>query len=154
MSRHELWVDALGELASVDGSELWWDTAAPVPTLAGISGGQVLSLPGGVTGVGRVWTAPGWRAARPTDQGDPWAVLGAGILPDPVPGGTTTTGSGGLPAGLTLTGSGGVDVAGLEWLGARAYDPGARGFLSTDPLAPVLGRGGMVILMLMRVITR
>ena len=49
--------------------------------------------------------------------------------------------SGGLPAGISLTGNGGLDVAGLEWLGARAYDPAARGFLSTDPLAPVLGAG-------------
>ena len=40
-----------------------------------------------------------------------------------------------------MTGNGGLDVAGLEWLGARAYDPGARGFLSTDPLSPVLGAG-------------
>ncbi|KAD3633062.1 hypothetical protein GD627_09470 [Arthrobacter yangruifuii] len=49
--------------------------------------------------------------------------------------------SGGLPGGISLTGSGGLDVAGLEWLGARAYDPAARGFLSIDPLAPVLGAG-------------
>lgn len=40
-----------------------------------------------------------------------------------------------------MTGNGGVDVAGLEWLGARVYDPAARGFLSTDPLNPVLGAG-------------
>ena len=46
-----------------------------------------------------------------------------------------------LPAGITLTGNGGLDVAGLEWLGARAYDPATRGFLSTDPLSPVLGAG-------------
>jgi RHS repeat-associated protein len=46
-----------------------------------------------------------------------------------------------LPAGVTLTGNGGLDIAGLEWLGARAYDPDSRGFLSTDPLAPVPGAG-------------
>lgn len=136
-SGHELWVDALGELASVDGAELWWDTASPIPTLAGIGGGQVLSLPGGVTGIGEAWTAPGWRAARPTDQADPWAILGTPAIPDPTPGNT----AGALPAGISLTGNGGVDVAGLEWLGKRAYDPAIRGFLSTDPLAPVLGAG-------------
>jgi RHS repeat-associated protein len=81
LSRHELWLDALGELAAVDRSELWWDTAA-------------------VSGLAAV-----------------------------------------LPAGVTLTGNGGLDAAGLEWLGARAYDPVTRGFLSTDPLAPVLGTG-------------
>ncbi|WP_264356271.1 DUF6531 domain-containing protein [Pseudarthrobacter sp. MM222] len=142
-SRHELWVDALGELAGIDGSELWWDTANPVPTLTGIGGGQVLSLRGGVTGIGDAWIAPGWRAARPTDQTDPWAVIGAPTVLDPGPGGTAGAGAAGLgavpglagvlPAGITLTGNGGLDIAGLEWLGARAYDPGARGFLSTDP---------------------
>ncbi|SEJ82674.1 YD repeat-containing protein, partial [Arthrobacter sp. yr096] len=68
VSRHRLHVDALGELATVDGTPLWWDTAAPVPTLAGANTTQILSLPGGVTGIGDAFTAPGWRAARPTDQ--------------------------------------------------------------------------------------
>ncbi|MEC5193522.1 RHS repeat-associated core domain-containing protein [Arthrobacter sp. MP_M4] len=150
-SRHELWVDSLGELAAVDGSELWWDTAHPIPTLTGIGAGQVLSLPGGVTGIGDAWTAPGWRAARPTDQTDPWAVIGAPTVPAPGLGGTAgadaaglgaASGSAGvLPAGITLTGNGGLDIAGPEWLGARAYDPATRGFLSTDPLAPVIGAG-------------
>ncbi|XTR53030.1 DUF6531 domain-containing protein [Pseudarthrobacter sp. So.54] len=173
-SRHELWVDALGELAGIDGALLWWDTANPVPTLTGITtstvgdgsggtagigiaggGGQLLSLPGGVTGIGDAWTASGWRAARPTDQTDPWAVLGTPIMPDPSPGlnpdamagaGSAGLGAGAgpvglLPAGVSLTGSGGVDIAGLEWLGARAYDPLTKGFLSTDPLAPILGAG-------------
>ncbi|WP_394251280.1 DUF6531 domain-containing protein [Arthrobacter pityocampae] len=161
--RHRLWVDALGELAGIDGIRLWWDTANPIPTLTNITpatttgsgdpgtGGQVLSLPGGVTGIGDAWTAPGWRASRPTDETDPWAVLGTPTVP--TPGGMTgadTAGLGagavsglvgGLPAGVSLTGHGGVDIAGLEWLGARAYDPATRGFLSTDPLAPVLGAG-------------
>ncbi len=44
-----------------------------------------------------------------------------------------------LPTGVSLTADGGLSIAGLEWLGARVYDPAARGFLSTDPLAPVLG---------------
>ncbi|MEQ4521115.1 hypothetical protein ABLI39_17335, partial [Pseudarthrobacter sp. B907] len=124
---HELWVDALGELAAIDGSELWWDTTNPIPTLAGIGGDQVLSLPGGVTGIADAWITPGWRAARPTDQADPWAVIGAPAVPDPGPGGTAGAGAAGLgavpalagvlPAGITLTGSGGLDIAGLEWLG-------------------------------------
>lgn len=141
-SRHGLWVDALGELARIDGAEVWWDTANALPTLAGMGGGQVLAVPGGVTGVGDVWMAPGWRAARPTEQTDPWAVIGLPALP--TPGGTAGAVPGAavmLPTGISLTGNGGVDVAGLEWLGARAYDRAARGFLSTDPLAPVLGAG-------------
>ncbi|WP_461173928.1 DUF6531 domain-containing protein [Arthrobacter sp. Z1-9] len=144
VSRHSLWVDALGELAAVDRLELWWDTANPVPTLAGIGGGQVLSLPGGVTGVGEAWTAPGWRAARPTDQADPWAVVGTSTVMEPTPEKAAGAAAGlasVLPAGIRLTGNGGVDIAGLEWLGARAYDSASRGFLSTDPLVPVLGAG-------------
>lgn len=146
-ARHALWVDALGELASVDGCPVWWDTASPVPALAGIGDEQVLNLPGGFTGFGESWLAPGWRAARPTDETDPWAVLGASVVPDPgtVPGlgvpGALSGLPGVLPSGVGLTGNGGLDVAGLEWLGARAYDPMSRSFLSTDPLAPVLGAG-------------
>ncbi|HEY9291016.1 MAG TPA: RHS repeat-associated core domain-containing protein, partial [Microlunatus sp.] len=34
-----------------------------------------------------------------------------------------------------------LTVAGLEWMGARAYDPSTRGFLSTDPLAAIPGAG-------------
>jgi RHS repeat-associated protein len=148
VSRHGLWVDALGELAGVDGSQLWWDTASPIPTLTGIGGGQVLSLPGGVTGIGDAWTAPGWRATRPNR---PLGRPRPPAIPDPTSGGTAGAGASGvgsmpglagvLPAGISLTGNGGLDVAGLEWLGARAYDPASRGFLSMDPLAPVLAAG-------------
>lgn len=67
---------------------------------------------------------PTWRAARATDTADPWSAL------------DTATG---LPAGVDLTATGGLAVAGLEWLGARVYDPSARGFLSVDPLPPVIG---------------
>ncbi|CEA06761.1 Putative deoxyribonuclease RhsC [Arthrobacter saudimassiliensis] len=155
-ARHRLRVDALGELAGVDGCDLWWDTANPIPTLAGIADQQVMHLPGGITGIGGTWTAPGWRAARPTDTADPWAVLGTPVVPAPggaligeTPGAGDGTGAdaglgsvpGLLPAGIRLTAGGGLDVAGLEWLGKRAYDPAVRGFLSTDPLAPVLGAG-------------
>ncbi len=140
-ARHRLWVDALGELASVDSCPVWWDSASPIPTLAGIGDEQVVNLPGGVTGIGDAWIAPGWRAARPTDETDPWAVLGTSVIPEPGVVSGTGAMSGGLPSGIGLTGNGGLDVAGLEWLGARAYDPAARGFLSTDPLSPVLGAG-------------
>ncbi|MFM9432356.1 hypothetical protein [Arthrobacter sp. MP_2.3] len=119
LSRHELWVDALGELAAIDGVELCWYTANPVPTLAGVSGGQVLSLSGGVTGIGEAWSAPGWRVARPTDHTDPWAVVGAPSIPGPGLGSSAGPGVAGmgavsgpadaLPAGITLTGGGGLD---------------------------------------------
>jgi len=127
-ARTDVWADALGELAAVDDVEAWWDTAAAVPSLVSIGGTSVLDLPGGVIAVGSEWATQGWRDARATDASDPWAVL-AGV-----------TGAG-LPAGVGLTATGGVSIGGLEWLGARVYDPAARGFLSVDPLAPVLGAG-------------
>ena len=161
-SRHTLWVDALGELASVDGCPVWWDSASPIPTLAGIGDGQVLSLPGGVTGIGEAWIAPGWRAARATDQDDLWAVLGASVIPEPgtVSGsaglgpGATPGMAGGLPAGIGLTGDGGLDIAGLEWLGAQAYDPAARGFLSTTRCPRCWVPGGTATRIPMRATTR
>jgi len=47
----------------------------------------------------------------------------------------------GAPArsGLALGYRGELEFAGLTWLRARAYDPSTRGFLSPDPLPPVLG---------------
>nr|WP_258366399.1 RHS repeat-associated core domain-containing protein [Curtobacterium sp. MCPF17_011] len=123
-----VWVDALGELAEVGDVDVWWDSASPAPTLVAIGGETVLDLPGGAVAVGDAWTLPGWRSARATDAADPWAVLASVEGAD-------------LPAGIGLTASGGVSVAGLEWLRARIYDPAARGFLSVDPLAPVLGAG-------------
>jgi RHS repeat-associated protein len=124
--RLDVWVDALGELAEVGGVAAWWDSAAVVPSLISIADTSLLDLPGGVTAIGEAVTQPAWRSARATDAADPWAALAA----------VTDVG---LPAGVSLTGSGGVSVAGLEWLGARVYDPAARGFLSVDPLAPILG---------------
>jgi RHS repeat-associated protein len=45
----------------------------------------------------------------------------------------------GLPETLGIGPAGELSVGGLEWLGARAYDPVSRGFLSVDPLPPVTG---------------
>ncbi|PZR53735.1 type IV secretion protein Rhs [Xylanimonas oleitrophica] len=125
-----LWVDALGELAEVDGAPVWWDTAASVPALVSVAGTPVLTTPGGATGVGGTWVEPGWRTVRSSAADDPWAVDRLVELPDA-----------GLPHGLSLTPTGGLSISGLEWLGARAYDPSTRGFLSTDPLPAVLGSG-------------
>ncbi|WIE62308.1 DUF6531 domain-containing protein [Curtobacterium sp. MCLR17_032] len=121
---HRLRVDVLGEPLEVDGAETWWDTASPTPSLLSIGSVHVLGLPGGITAVGDDWARPTWRAARATDTADPWSALDAAT---------------GLPAGIDLTATGGLAVAGLEWLGARVYDPSARGFLSVDPLPPVIG---------------
>jgi len=124
--RVAVWTDAFGELAEVGGTDVWWDSAATLPALVSIGGESVLDLPGGAVAVGDAWSFAGWRSARSTDVSDPWAVLASVGGPE-------------LPGGVSLTAGGGLSVAGLEWLGARVYDPVARGFLSTDPLSPVLG---------------
>jgi len=134
--RTRLWVDVLGELAAVDGVETWWDTAARVPALVAVGDHDVLTLPGGVTRVGGVDLEPGWRAARTTDAGDPWGAGGASSSAGPAGGDLAAAGLV-LPGGASLTASGGLSLGGLDWLGARAYDPATRGFLSVDPLAPV-----------------
>ncbi|PZE37810.1 DUF6531 domain-containing protein [Curtobacterium sp. MCPF17_031] len=130
--RLEVWTDALGEVAEVGGSDTWWDTAAGVPVLASVGATPVLEAPGGIVAIDGNWTASTWRVARATDVTDPWALL------------ASTNGIGGgaaLPSGVGLTPGGSLSIAGMEWLGARVYDPVAKGFLSTDPLAPVIGAG-------------
>ncbi|WIB27166.1 DUF6531 domain-containing protein [Curtobacterium sp. MCSS17_015] len=133
---HRIRVDVLGEPLEVDGAETWWDSAAPLPSLTSIGGTAVLGLAGGITAVGGTWAAPSWRPGRATDLADPWRASGATAGP-----GATGAADAppGLPAGVGLSVTGGLAIAGLEWLGARVYDPVARGFLSVDPLPPVIG---------------
>ncbi|PPI44676.1 type IV secretion protein Rhs, partial [Rathayibacter iranicus] len=126
-----LHVDTLGELASINGATTWWDTASYAPALLAVGETPILATPGGVTGIGDTWTGGSWRAERATNADDLW-----GVGPDTgLPPGIT------LPAGISITGSGGLAIAGLEWLGHRAYDPGTRGFLTVDPLDPITGAG-------------
>ncbi|MFC7623801.1 DUF6531 domain-containing protein [Microlunatus sp. GCM10028923] len=120
-----LGVDALGELSRVDDAETWWDTATGYA--AGlIQAGEtpVVHTPGGLTGIGQDWEAPGWRTAR-TAGADPWTA------------GTPAAGTDGFAIGA----AGEMKIAGLEWLHARAYDPATRGFLSVDPQDPTPGAG-------------
>ncbi|QWC84619.1 hypothetical protein KLP28_13745 [Nocardioidaceae bacterium] len=121
-SAEELLVDALGELARVSTAQIWWDTAAGGldPLLVGSD--PVVGA-GPLTGVGDQWRTPGWRTARETDPADPWSV-------------ETITGG---PEGLGVSATGVLHLAGLEWMGARAYDPATRGFLTVDPLDPTPG---------------
>lgn len=126
-TRHELWVDALGELAEVDGTGLWWDTAEYAPRVLSVGGLSVTAMPGGLAAVDGTLLSAGWRGEHPTAAANPWALAGQSLP--------------GLSEGLGLAANGGVQVAGLDWLGARAYDPSTRGFLSVDPLEPVIGAG-------------
>lgn len=97
-----------------------------MPRLIGVDDTAVLRGPAGFTGIAGQWHAVGWRTARATDSADPWQTLTAADAPT---------------SGINLSADGGVHVAGLEWMGARAYDPSARGFLSVDPLAAPPGAG-------------
>ncbi|WP_344705271.1 DUF6531 domain-containing protein, partial [Klugiella xanthotipulae] len=128
----ELWVNALGELSEVGGSTLDWDAASGVPSLLRVDTTTVFTGPAGIIGIGNEWAPAGWRSARVTDANDPWQVF-ASI------GGGDAAGGLGMPGGVAVAVDGGLVVAGLEWMGARAYDSVSRGFLSVDPLSPVVG---------------
>ncbi|MFC7623789.1 polymorphic toxin-type HINT domain-containing protein [Microlunatus sp. GCM10028923] len=132
---HDFRVDALGELAALDGQQVAWDSAGLLPMLAQIGDVSISSygpltalLPdpaGGDDGRGE-WVMPDWR---PRSTGtDPWGVTPGAGRPE-------------MPSGVAVGGQGNLLVDGREWMQARVYDPGTRGFLSTDPLDPVLGSG-------------
>ncbi|QWL28507.1 hypothetical protein E2R33_07790 [Rathayibacter toxicus] len=149
-------MDVLGELAAVNDTPLWWDSAAGSLDVIAIGDTPLLRTPGGITGVGNHWNIPGWRSERDTLHGDPWTAnhatgpnagtSGAAAGTSGAAAGTGGAAGGGdpfaglsFPEGLALTTSGAVTIGGLEWMGHRAYDPTTRGFLSTDPLPPIPG---------------
>ena len=117
-----LWNDALSQtagVAGVDGSapcELVWDLAAGVPTVLG-AGGVPVSLAAGV-GVDVL----GARGVDPFAASPVVSEFGSGVA-----GGVTAAGP--------------LQVAGLEVLGVRAYDPVSRGFMSPDPVVSPVGAG-------------
>ncbi|MCT1368566.1 hypothetical protein M4D50_11235, partial [Rothia sp. p3-SID1597] len=65
-----------------------------------------------------------------TEVSDPWSV--------PVVG-ADVAGFLGQGSAVGLTAGGALSLGGLEWMGARVFDRGSRGFLSVDPLDPVVG---------------
>ncbi|HEY9293149.1 MAG TPA: DUF6531 domain-containing protein [Microlunatus sp.] len=126
-------VDGTGQLASITGESgelpTFWDTAAPYAAGLVQAGGTSVLATGAATGIGDQWTASGWRSSRTTGT-DPWSADGG--LSTELPS---------LPGDVTIGAAGELGIAGLEWLHARAYDPSTRGFLSVDPLEPVVGAG-------------
>ena len=110
-------VDALGELSRLDDAEVFFDTADRHAASLAQLGDSAVVTAGAVTGVGEEWAAPGWRGVR-SDGPDEWTAPTVGVGP-----------------------AGELAFAGLEWLGARVYDPSTRGFLSVDPLDPLPGAG-------------
>lgn len=78
-TRHELWVDALSELAEVDGTGLWWDTAEYAPRVLSVGGHSVTAMPGGVAAVNGTLLSAGWRGEHPTAAANPWALAGQSL---------------------------------------------------------------------------
>lgn len=119
--RTTLHVDALGELARVNDADIFWDTRAAASHAVQVGDVPVLSVDGVAAGPAGL-TASGWRQGR-ADAADPWHTPQlAEVAPR-----------------VSLDATGKLAIAGLDWLGARAYDPVSRGFLSIDPLPPVAG---------------
>jgi RHS repeat-associated protein len=134
----ELQVDALGELADIDGQPVAWDSASGLPALAQVGqlsisnyGPLTALLPDAAGGAGG-WVTPDWRH-RNTGT-DPWGITEAGQLA-----GAESPAE--LPSGVSIGSHANLLVDGMEWMQARVYDPLSRGFLSTDPLDPMLGAG-------------
>jgi len=117
-------VDALGELASVDGTPLMWDSADPLSPPTWIGDSAVIG-PGtpwaAATGAEGTWLPANWQGTIGASR-DPWGAS-----------------SGKAPAGPQLGYRGELVFEGDVWLRNRIYEPGTRAFLAPDPLAPVLG---------------
>ena len=121
----ELQTDGLGGLAQINDQQIAWDDlwgGAPI---------QVGDVPIVDVGAGLGVGGPtgGWLLPDRTGHD-----AGAGLW-DPGADGF------GLPGGLGLSSTGTLGVDGLALTGARVYDPATAGFLSPDPLPPVLGAG-------------
>ena len=117
-------VDAFGDLAAIDDTELIWDPTGIIPELRRLGETTVIGSDGqrwattDPTG-GVSWLDTDWQHSTGGPR-DPW-------------GGTDGPGA----AGLGWRGE--LHVDGLTWLRNRAYDPNTRSFLAPDPLPPVPG---------------
>jgi RHS repeat-associated protein len=136
--QHEIDVDALGQLAAVDGTALTWDPTAAVPELLTFGDRRVVNADGltlGSAGQGAGGT-PDWLAGDPV--AGPGSAASADGLADPW--GRPSAGTDGAAGAVPTLGAGGeLELAGLTWLRNRAYDPGTRQFVSPDPLAGIPG---------------
>lgn len=113
-------VDAMGELADIDGMPVMWDTADPFSPLTWLGGTPVVSAgpEQAMPGVGSPWLDVDWLGSVAGSAGGPWGAAGRG------------------PA---LGYRGELCTDGLVWLRNRIYDPTTRAFLSPDPLPAVPG---------------
>ncbi len=129
-----LTVDVAGDLAEVDGRPLLWDPVGAVPQLRWVDGVAVV-------GGDEPWAAVDAAGAVSWfDRDERGSVRpdGATAAPDPWGGAPGPAGALGTPH-LDLGLRGELTVDGLVWLRHRAYDPGTRSFLSTDPLPGLPG---------------
>ncbi|WP_341728039.1 DUF6531 domain-containing protein [Brooklawnia sp.] len=133
-SSRKLRVDALGELSSVDDTNVWWDSASELPVVTQIGLTDVVNA-----GIATALTGAGASGAKRADAEALWSLPGAsgGAAPWLPEGRQDLRGL----AGMQISPTGGMQIDGLDWLQARVYDPGTRGFLSTDPLRPVTAAG-------------
>jgi RHS repeat-associated protein len=118
-------VDALGELARVDGTDLMWDTADLLAPLTWMGRRAVVghASPWALAGDGAAeWLAPDWQGTVGEVERDPWGAA------DPSPAGTPRLGY-----------RGEVEFDGETWLRNRVYAPATRSFLHPDPRPPVVG---------------
>jgi RHS repeat-associated protein len=124
-------VDAVGELAAVDGAAVLWDPGLAQTCPAWLDGRAVIGDGWwlALAGAGAVaWLAPDWPGTGAGGARDPWdAAAGTGgALPPPEP-------------GVRLGRRGALEFAGAVWLRGRPYDPATRSFVAPDPLLPVPG---------------
>ena len=127
-ARTTLHADALGELAIASTAPSSSGTPPPTPAPRSWPATPRSSPPDPSRASATGWTAPGWRTARSHRR-------------RPVGRRAGTRPARRACAARRSAPSGELSVDGLEWLGARVYDPASRGFLSVDPLDPVAGAG-------------
>ena len=125
MEKRVLTRDGLGQLIGINGAHFVPDTAGlGNPVVAGEV--DLVNFDAGVAMVGpdgvQQWNATA-RIGHDISAHDPWTTMAA---------------TGSLPGGIGLDTDGSLSLDGLELTGARAYDPATRGFLSPDPLPPVV----------------
>jgi RHS repeat-associated protein len=119
-------VDALGELALVDGVAVMWDSAHELAPLAWLGDSAVVGhgTPWALAGDGEArWLAPDWQGTVGEAPRDPWgaALDVAGV------------------ARLALGYRGELELGSETWLRNRVYQPEMRSFLLPDPRPPVPG---------------
>ncbi|MDO5083338.1 MAG: polymorphic toxin-type HINT domain-containing protein [Arachnia propionica] len=143
-SRRDLDTDATGHLARIDGTDVFWDSAAGAPSLAQIGSQVVVDALAATTLATRdgggegAWLVPDVDGARV----DAWLIPSLDIPHVAQPAAGDDLASGDVAGGMVGVGAwGALNLDGLSLTGVRAYDPATRAFLSPDPLPAVTASG-------------